>query len=67
MRLPKIWKGLRGSVYISDFHLIPDKNKHEVSDQTYNCPHNNKQEMRGVLCLSFYPLKRNSVIAAYPR
>ncbi|KYG41098.1 hypothetical protein M433DRAFT_503503 [Acidomyces richmondensis BFW] len=34
MRLPNIWKGLRGSVYISDFHSIHDKNKHEVSDQT---------------------------------
>jgi len=20
--------------------FIPDKNKHELSDQTYNCPHN---------------------------
>lgn len=25
------------AVYISDSHLIPDENKHVVSDQTYNC------------------------------
>jgi len=24
--------------------FILDKNKHEVSDQTYNCPHNTKLE-----------------------
>jgi len=26
-------------VYISFPFFISDKNKHEVSDQTYNCPH----------------------------
>lgn len=30
---------LRGSVYIAS-PFICDKNKHVVSDQMYNCPHN---------------------------
>lgn len=39
MHLPNIWKGLRGSVYISDFRLILDNHQQKrVSDQTYKCP-----------------------------
>ncbi|KYG40091.1 hypothetical protein M433DRAFT_9288 [Acidomyces richmondensis BFW] len=38
----KIMRGDYVAVCIYQFHLfISDKNKHEVSDQTYNCPHNN--------------------------
>jgi len=36
---------LRVSVYISVSPFISDKNKHEVSDQMYNCPHNTYTQM----------------------
>jgi len=43
----KLMRGDYVAVYIYQFPLfISDKNKHEVSDQTYNCPHNSNYQIR---------------------
>jgi len=47
-------------VYISVSPFISDKNKHKVSDQTYNCPHNNQQ-----LCAIMLAVRSNHPLGMF--